>query len=648
MESDEFDIEGIQEENIEEQEIEVERSQRPLHQTKRGRKKISYKRPNRNYAKQTRWTFEMNKDVYECYLQAERDKPGYMKRLKALWDEIRPEYSHLSDKNLRDRVDRIIKKNLLADYITGQRKLANSDNVNEPDISEVLTPTSRFVHERTEGEPLNDEQMIDENEKEQENNTPINTEQDSYMPTNAEAQELFDRIKEKWGNYFQNYKEMDLENREFTTRISRNLSNIQWTITNEIVHKHLKDISEVREVDLWDLNVCYYVSAVTLLDCSGLLNQKEIKRREKPGWLIQYWQILAMTGSLNKKSDIDRLYVKRDQGGRGIISTEDTYCIRMISLHEHLEQVKHQNHYLMKVIEHEKNNIVRLSNEFKEEFNELVSQLVSEGVENIENKIKRCLNMHHLKSWEEKVTHGYLQCQIKKNEQINLKETYGWLKSENFSSHVEGYLFSLQEQEINTRAAQKRWERNLDKRRNIDGRCRLCKQKDEDLFHIISSCSSLSNSMYLYYRHDNVGKIIYEEITADEQGKVTRQCRKPPTVTHCNGKEIWWNVPLNLPNKVEHNLPDIIEWDNVNKTCTIVEISTPLDTNVTDRTKWKKDLYMPLVAEMSRIYKHYKFEIVPIVVGALGAIPNSLLENLRSLSITGKRLKRTSSSLVLI
>ena len=79
---------------------------------------------------------------------------------------------------------------------------------------------------------------------------------------------------------------------------------------------------------------------------------------------------------------------------------------------------------------------------------------------------------------------------------------------------------------------------------------------------------------------------------------------------------------------MEHNRPDIIEWDNVNKTCTIIEISTPLDMNVTDRTKWKKGLYMPLVAEMSRIYKHYKFEIVPIVVGALGAIPNSLLENL--------------------
>ena len=38
----------------------------------------------------------------------------------------------------------------------------------------------------------------------------------------------------------------------------------------------------------------------------------------------------------------------------------------------------------------------------------------------------------------------------------------------------------------------------------------------------------------------------------------------------------------------------------------------------------EKDLYMPLVAEMSRIYKQYKFEIVPIVVGALEAIPNNL------------------------
>ena len=125
--------------------------------------------------------------------------------------------------------------------------------------------------------------MIDENKRGQENNTPINTEQDSYMPTNAEAQGLFDRIKEKWDNYFQKHKEMDLESREFTTRICRNVSSLQFTVTYEIVDKHLKDISEVRKVDLWDLNVCYYVSAVTLFDHNGLLNQKEIYQRNQDG-----------------------------------------------------------------------------------------------------------------------------------------------------------------------------------------------------------------------------------------------------------------------------------------------------------------------------------------------------------------------------
>ena len=33
-------------------------------------------------------------------------------------------------------------------------------------------------------------------------------------------------------------------------------------------------------------------------------------------------------------------------------------------------------------------------------------------------------------------------------------------------------------------------------------------------------------------------------------------------------------------------------------------------------------VYIPLVAELSKIYRSYKFEIVPIVVGTLGAVPD--------------------------
>ena len=49
-------------------------------------------------------------DVYHCYLTAKEDpRIGYMSRPKEKWDEIPPEYSFLTDKNLRDQASRIEK-----------------------------------------------------------------------------------------------------------------------------------------------------------------------------------------------------------------------------------------------------------------------------------------------------------------------------------------------------------------------------------------------------------------------------------------------------------------------------------------------------------------------------------------------------------
>ena len=63
---------------------------------------VSYQR-NRDYTKQFDWTCEMNCDLYNCYNEA-KAKPaiGYMKFKKQNWDIFHPEFSHISDKNLRD------------------------------------------------------------------------------------------------------------------------------------------------------------------------------------------------------------------------------------------------------------------------------------------------------------------------------------------------------------------------------------------------------------------------------------------------------------------------------------------------------------------------------------------------------------------
>ena len=161
-------------------------------------------------------------------------------------------------------------------------------------------------------------------------------------------------------------------------------------------------------------------------------------------------------------------------------------------------------------------------------------------------------------------------------------ESYGWLKSEKFSSHIDGYLFSLQEQKVNTKAAQRQREKDPSKKQNIDISCCLCKH----LFHVLSSCSSMSDNMYLHHRHNRVAKVIYEELVGqndNEKGKL-KYIDTPLTVTHIDGKEIWWNTLVKLPNKVEHNCTDLIVWNTDAKLCTIVAVCIPLDTNVTLRS----------------------------------------------------------------
>lgn len=54
-------------------------------------KTISYRR-NRDHKKQFNSTYELNNDLLDCYTKAREDpSKGYMKKIKNLWDTLRPE-----------------------------------------------------------------------------------------------------------------------------------------------------------------------------------------------------------------------------------------------------------------------------------------------------------------------------------------------------------------------------------------------------------------------------------------------------------------------------------------------------------------------------------------------------------------------------
>ena len=116
--------------------------------------------------------------------------------------------------------------------------------------------------------------------------------------------------------------------------------------------------------------------------------------------------------------------------------------------------------------------------------------------------------------------------------------------------------------------------------------------------------------------------------------------KEPLRVIQGDNAEIWWDLKRKMPRGVKHIKPDIVVWDKINKLCQIIDISVPLDINIISKCQEKMDNYVPLAAELQRIYTDYRFEVIPIVIGSLGVVTNQLKLNLSRIGVEKNNLVR--------
>ena len=100
-----------------------------------------------------------------------------------------------------------------------------------------------------------------------------------------------------------------------------------------------------------------------------------------------------------------------------------------------------------------------------------------------------------------------------------------------------------------------------------------------------------------------------------------------PEYIHKEGNlEYWWNISIKTATKIPHNKPDLILWDRDEKICQIIEFSCPADINVSSKIEEKVATFGQLIRNLQITYKDYRFKMLPVVVGALGTIPNATKE----------------------
>ena len=150
----------------------------------------------------------------------------------------------------------------------------------------------------------------------------------------------------------------------------------------------------------------------------------------------------------------------------------------------------------------------------------------------------------------------------------------------------------------------------------------------------------MSARYYLPLRHDEVAKTLRNtHLKKYHPSNEIKLSTEPEYIYKKDHQEYWWNVSIKTATKVPHKKPDLIIWNRKSKICSIIEFSCPLDININKKTNEKLENYDPLVRNLQIMYPDYKFQVAPIVVGAMGYVSKTLTNYLKMIGFNEKESK---------
>ena len=218
------------------------------------------------------------------------------------------------------------------------------------------------------------------------------------------------------------------------------------------------------------------------------------------------WKLMTMKLALHPWDDVDRLYVSRKDGGRGLVSIKDSVGTSIRWLEDYTEK-------------HERGMITAIRNE---------TYTTDDRMTTIRKQ-----------KWKKKQLYGRFKRLINN---ISHQKTWTWLRKGNLERETESLIIAAHDNAIRTNHIKAR----IDKTQQ-NSKCRLCGDRDETTNNIISECSKLAQKEYKA-THDWVGKVIHSEICKKFKFDHTIKwyMHNPASVLENDSHKLLWD--LNIPN----------------------------------------------------------------------------------------------------
>lgn len=326
-------------------------------------------------------------------------------------------------------------------------------------------------------------------------------------------------------------------------------------------------------------------------------------------------KLMTQRGMHHPKASVERMYIGRRKGGRGLLNLKQMHAQCMVSLARYMSDATTSTLRMLRYYHDEVmascNSVTRQAERYLRDVDCWSDNtLYSIGKEELKQK-REVMR-------QDKVLQMPLHGQYwKRQDALEVASTvYTWMFSRHLKPTTEGTIIAAQDQALRTR----NYEYAVMKSRSRDeAKCRLCGDHLETVDHIVSACPVLAKTSYIR-RHDSIVRYLHwclcRKMGVVGAGTSHYSHRLSPIVEVGQWRLMWeFPVPTDLP--LQHNRPDLIIRDDESGSALLVDASVPLDHNIRKKAARKRLDYGPLCLELKRLWR-IECRVVPVIIGALG------------------------------
>ena len=359
-----------------------------------------------------------------------------------------------------------------------------------------------------------------------------------------------------------------------------------------VMKSRLNGRNKIGAINTWAVSLMRYGAGVIRW------NKEELEMLDR-----KTRKIMTINKELHPRSDVTRLYVARKRGGRGLIGCESCVQSEENSLGWY---VKNSEELMLKAVKWQ--GIIHTDVAMKPE------------------EFKKDRKMERESRWMNKKMHGQY---VREMKEIDEEKTWRWLNKGDLKGCTEALICSAQEQALRTNYVKFHIDKSID-----SPLCRMCGAKSESVGHLVSECSKLAQKEYKR-RHDNVARYIHWKLCEQvDLEKVSKWYEHQPERVIENGRyKILWDFNIQCDNVVEARRPDIVVVDKKGKEVKIIDVAIPGDSRVRSKEQEKIEKYQLLRDEMMRMWGMKKVVVIPVVIGALGAISIEFENHVKKLKL---------------